>query len=244
MRIFAIADLHLCFGTPKKSMELFGPAWANYAERIKDNWQKKIEDQDLVLIPGDLSWAMKMQEALVDLQWIDQLPGVKVIVRGNHDYWWQSSAKLKENLPPSIHAVHNDVFNYQGVSIAGSRLWNSSEYNFSEYIDYKINPNAKEKIETDDEKVFRKELLRLKLSLDQLDQKAAIKICLTHFPPIGTALEQSKARLMMEQANVNFSVFGHLHNLKSKNLFGEKNNINYILCSADYIDFDPVEIKY
>src|SRR5580704_11030315 len=110
MAIWVLSDLHLAFGVPSKSMEDFGPAWKDYVDKIQKNWLALIKREDLVLIPGDISWGMTEQQASVDLQWIDALPGTKMILKGNHDYWWSSPSKIRKIMPPSIHFIQNDVF--------------------------------------------------------------------------------------------------------------------------------------
>ena len=244
MAIWAIADLHLCFDIPDKSMEIFGKDWENYVERTQENWKKNVKDEDLVLIPGDISWGKDLKEATADLIWIDKLPGTKVLIKGNHDYWWTSQSKLNAIDLPSIHFIHNNVFNWNGVSIAGARLWDSSEYDFTGYIRYVENPKASKVIPIhDDEKIFAREIQRLKLSLDQLDQKADIKIVMCHYPPIGATLQNSKISKMLNQYNVDMCVFGHLHHVdKSKKIFGIKDNIKYLLTSSDYLEFIPLKI--
>jgi predicted phosphohydrolase len=146
MSIFAIADLHLCFGCPDKTMEVFGKDWEKYLEKIKENWQNIVKKEDLVLIAGDLSWGKNLEEASFDLKWLDSLNGEKLIIKGNHDYWWPSSyKKLQKNLPPSFHSIQNNVFNWNDVSIGGARLWDSEEYNFDEYIRFQENPYTSKK---------------------------------------------------------------------------------------------------
>ncbi|MBI5346946.1 MAG: metallophosphoesterase [Chlamydiae bacterium] len=243
MKVWAISDLHLCFSVPDKTMEAFG--WNNYSQRIMDNWLKNIKNEDLVLIPGDLCWAKRLEEALIDLKWIDNLPGQKVIIKGNHDYWWPSLTKLEAALPPSIHAIYNTSFTYQGITIGGARLWDTSEYNFNPYIQMQDNifqKCHKEPME-ESEKIFARELERLKLSLSKLDHTSNIRIALTHYPPIGADLKDSKASKILEEYKINYTVFGHLHSIKpNMKMFGIKNQISYIFTSADYINFDPVKI--
>lgn len=245
MAVWAIGDLHLAFGAPDKSMEVFGPAWEDYAKRIEENWKKVISEDDLVLIPGDICWAQKLEDALIDLKWIDALPGTKVILKGNHDYWWPSNKKLAEALPPSIHFVNNNVFNWKGVTIGGSRLWDTQEYSFVEYIEFQENPLAtpKEIDMEQEEKIFARELERLRLSLEQLDPEASLRIAMTHYPPISADLKDSKASKILEEFGINMCVFGHLHNVKKEiPLFGEKNQILYLFTSADYLNFEPLLI--
>jgi len=184
------------------------------------------------------------EEALPDFLFLDALPGTKVIIKGNHDYWWTSTSKLKQFLPPSFHFIHNNVFNWKDVSIAGARLWDSDEYNFSEYIRYRENPKASKTAKPlDNEKIFLRELHRLKLSLEQIDKNAKLKIALCHYPPISATLQDSVTSKLLEKYHIDICVFGHLHHVnKSMQLFGEKNNIKYILASADYLDFMPIKI--
>lgn len=244
MSIWALSDLHLCFGVPDKSMEIFGPEWTNYPEKIKENWLKNIKKEDLVLIPGDISWGKDLEEAAPDFEFIESLPGTKVILKGNHDYWWTTISKLKTFLPPSCHFIHNDVFNFGKVSIAGARLWDTKEFNFNGYIRYVENPKASKKnIPFDNEKIFSRELQRLQLSLDLLDKKAGLKIVMCHYPPINAKLDDSIASKKLEERGVNICVFGHLHHVdKSQKMFGEKNGVRYFLTSADYLDFNPLKI--
>ncbi len=247
IRIWALADVHLAFGDPSKSMEAFGPLWERYAERIESNWKECIGQEDLVLIAGDISWAMKPEDARVDLLWLDALPGKKVILRGNHDYWWPSSkAKLHRLLPPSIVAIHNDAFLWNGVAVGGSRLWDSSEYRFDTIVHFQENPRARshERDEEESEKIFVRELGRLQLSLEQMHPEAHTRIAMTHYPPIGLDLVASRASALLEKFNIDLCIFGHLHNIKQgPPLFGKARGVNYILTSADYLEFRPMQIN-
>lgn len=244
MKIWALSDLHLCFGAPKKSMEVFGPAWKNYTDKISANWLACICKEDLVLIPGDISWAMRLEEALIDLTWLDALPGQKILLRGNHDYWWTSKAKLTKALPPSMQCIHNDAILWQDIAIGGSRLWDTYEYQFNKYIAFKENPLQK-KLQNapEPEMIFLRELERLRLSLKQLSPCARIRIAITHYPPIGAHLEPSRASEILEQFQIQYCVFGHLHNVKQHALpFGLARGVNYFLASCDYLDFKPLRI--
>ena len=250
MRIFAIADLHLAFSVPDKTMEAFGPAWDNYAEKIAIYWREKVAADDLVLIAGDICWAMNLNQALIDLKWIDALPGTKIILRGNHDYWWPSSAKLAQALPPSIKFIHNNALVHNGVSIGGSRLWDTEEYGFSPFIEFQHNPKARVKTEEElakekeeEKRIFQREIERLKLSLSQLDQSGKIKIAMTHYPPIGADLAPSLASAILEEFKIDLCIFGHLHNVKKGSLpFGTARGVQYHLTSCDYLDFTPLEL--
>ena len=251
MRIWAIADLHLSFGVANKSMDVFGPRWEGHASSIEEHWRKVVHQDDLVLIPGDISWAMKLQDAAIDLQWIDKLPGTKVMIKGNHDYWWDSLKKVSSILPPSVHIIQNNAFHWKGVAIAGTRLWDTPEYSFNSYIDFQENPKAKKKTDPEEiiqedlsSKIFDRELERLKLSLKCMHKDATLRICMTHYPPISADLQASRASQILEEHGVNICVFGHLHNISSKapTLFGEKNSVRYYLTSCDYLHFHPLAI--
>ncbi len=247
MRIFAIGDLHLSFGVANKSMSVFGPRWEGHFEQIAQNWKSKIHPDDLVLIPGDISWAMRIEEVVPDLRWIDALPGTKVMIKGNHDYWWGSLKKITEVLPPSIHIIQNNAFHWKDVSIGGARLWDTPEYSFGEYVEFQENPKMKdpEEIiqEEFSEKIFNRELERLNNSLMHLNKEAKIRIAMTHYPPIGAKMESSRASQILEKYNVQTCVFGHLHNLYPNQLrFSEKNGVRYFLTSCDFLDFNPIQI--
>jgi len=250
MSIWALSDLHLAFGAPEKTMEDFGPAWRNYAERIADHWTALVSKDDLVLVPGDISWAKHLDQALIDLKWIDALPGTKVILRGNHDYWWASSAKLAKVMPPSIRFIHNSIFLWKEIAIGGSRLWDTNEYSFERYIEFQENPRARAKSpeelskeKEEEEKIFARELERLKLSLSQIPKDSKVRIAMTHYPPVGADLAPSRASRLLEEFEMQYCVFGHLHNVRKGALpFGEARGVKYIFASCDYLDFVPNKV--
>jgi predicted phosphohydrolase len=232
-------------------MEAFGPSWAKYTDKIEVNWKKCIGENDLVLIPGDISWAMQLEQALIDLRWIDALPGTKVILRGNHDYWWSSASKLAKVMPPSIHFIQNNTFLWNEIAIGGARLWDTPEYTFSTYIEFQANPRQKIKSPKDlskekeeAERIFVRDLERLKLSLSLLPQDAKCKIALTHYPPIGADLTPSRASEILEAFKIDTCVFGHLHNVRKESLpFGSARGVKYIFASCDYLDFIPLKVQ-
>lgn len=229
-------------------MAVFGPDWKDHAEKISKGWHRKVNSNDLVLVPGDISWAMRIDEATPDLEWLHALPGKKLILRGNHDYWWPSSSKLKALLPPSISFIHNSTFDWNDVTIGGTRLWDTPEYSFERFIEFIPNPRAAEPSPStsneDEERIFKRELDRLELSLKQLNPKAKHKIAITHYPPIGADLAPSRASAILERYGISSCVFGHLHSLKKEflPLFGTERGIRYVLASCDAIDFTPVKI--
>ncbi len=245
MSIWAISDLHLYFSSPDKNMNIFGEEWENHAEKIETTWKSRVAKDDLVLIPGDISWAMKFENALIDLKWIDSLPGTKLLIKGNHDYWYASISKMTPSLPSSIIILHNDAYHYNDIAIGGTRLWDCKEFNFNEYIDIKENAHMhEEKISSEQsERIYQRELLRLEESLKQMHKSAKFRIAMTHYPPVSADLKDSEASKILEKYHINVCVFGHLHSLKkNSHLFGEKNNIQYLLTSCEYINFTPIKI--
>lgn len=248
MAVWAIADLHLSFGVPNKQMDIFGPLWVGYTDKIAQVWHQLIQPEDLVLIAGDISWATQLEEALPDLQWIDSLPGTKVMIKGNHDYWWHSLAKIKKQLPSSCHVIQNDSFTWQDVTIAGTRLWDVPGLNFQSIIDFKDQKVAKVLTQAenlpDQEKIYKRELNRLETSLKTMNSSASKRVVMTHYPPIGPNLEETDVSRLLEKYGVDTCVFGHLHNVKPDlHLFGTKNHVRYFLTACDYLpDFRPILI--
>ncbi len=250
MSVFALGDLHLAIGCPEKDMGIFGEHWKGYMDKMAAKWRELVTDEDLVLIPGDISWALKAEDAKVDLEWIDQLPGTKVMIRGNHDLWWGSLKKVKELSPPSIIPLHHTATTWNNISIAGTRLWDSpDEYSFKKYTAWPPDPTNEEeahKLEAEmeqDRKIFEREMGRLEMACKALDQKAEKRIVMTHYAPIGSDLEDSRASHLLEQYHVDICIFGHLHGIDPATpLFGEKNGIQYLLVAADYVDFTPIKL--
>ncbi len=241
MTIWAMADLHLAKSVPSKNMAVFGPEWEGYMDKIEEAWRSLVGPYDLVLLPGDISWAMRLEEALIDLEWIHALPGTKLMIRGNHDYWWSSPKKMSEKFPSSIHFIQNTAFHWNEVAIGGSRLWDTPEYNFNAYIHFQENQRAKTKeVPTiDREAIFERELERLRLSLRQMNPSARVKIAMTHYPPIGADLRPSRASAILQEFGVHLCVFGHLHNIrKDAKIFGE----GFLLVAADYLNFNLLKI--
>lgn len=244
-KIWALADLHLSFGVPNKGMDVFGEQWKNHPEKIEQAWRACVSPDDLVLIAGDVSWALRMPEAIPDLEWIDRLPGTKVMIRGNHDLWWGSISKVRKIAPPTIHAIQHDVFRWNGVAIGGTRLWDSEEYEFEEAIDYRENVTGSAKVgeapgPEDNEKIFHRELLRLEMSLKQFRPEDKTRLIMVHYPPIALDLHPSKVSALLEQYQVSDCIFGHLHNVKpGQILFGEARGVKYHLTAADYLNFQP-----
>ena len=226
MQIYAIADLHLSL-TSEKPMDVFGEAWRGHAEKLKRNWQERVQADDLVLIPGDISWAMQLQAALPDLSFIGDLPGKKILLKGNHDYWWSAIGRVRATLPAGMRALQNDSIVEAGIGICGSRGWLCpGSSNFSQ----------------DDEKIYLRELDRLSLSLQSLPQ-VETKIAMLHFPPFSDKDRASGFTERLEAAGVKIAVYGHLHGEANRYAFeGEKNGVYYHCVAADKLDFTPKRI--
>lgn len=237
-KIWSISDLHLSFGTPNKSMGIFG--WKNHPQRIEASWKEKIKEEDIVLLAGDLSWAISIQEVVPDLEWLHALPGTKILIRGNHDYWWKSITKLRSLPYPSIHFIQNDSWTDKNITIGGTRLWDSTEYHFGKFALKR--EGAEMEPREINEAIFEREIGRLKLSCNRLDPTATIRIIMTHYPPIGADLVDSITSGILESYHIQLCVFGHLHALSKDLQFGTKNGVRYILTSCDHIDFTPIRL--
>ncbi|MCA9508252.1 MAG: metallophosphoesterase [Myxococcales bacterium] len=227
MKVFGISDLHLSFSSDKP-MDIFGDHWRNHADRMADEWDRLIQDDDVVLCPGDLSWAMKLSEAQADLDWIAARPGLKILVKGNHDLWWSAIGKVRSALHPSCVALQNDAYDIGPFVIAGSRCWTApGSFDYTEH----------------DEKIYLREYERLKMSLDRAVALAPDKPILAaiHYPPFTVRKENTKFADLLEKYPVKICVYGHLHGEKSfRYAFeGERNGINYMLLSCDYLNFKP-----
>ena len=230
MKIYAISDLHLSTNCDKP-MDVFGGNWEGYQEKIIQNWSSKVKEDDLVLIAGDISWAMKLDEAVSDLEWIANLPGKKIIIKGNHEYWWKSISSVRSILPSSISAIQNDAIKIDDYIICGTRGWTV--------------PEKDKPLEAEDEKIYKREIERLRLTLTyakNLRQENEKIICMIHFPPFNAAGEPSEFVSLFEEFGVSCVVFGHLHGYTNCKLKQARNGITYYFTSCDHINNDPVEI--
>lgn len=223
MKVFAIGDLHLS-GAVDKPMDIFGSAWEHHARRIAHAWRAVVSPEDLVLIPGDFSWAMQLQQARVDLEYLEALPGVKVMIRGNHDYWWNSVSKVRAALPPSVRVIQNDCFSMGELHIAGTRGW--------------VCPGSAG-FAPEDQKIYDREVGRLALSLQRLPVGGR-RIAMLHYPPLNEARAPSGFTALLEQYGVEIVLYGHLHGKSCRGGFeGTREGITYHLVSADHIGFAP-----
>lgn len=227
MALYAISDLHLAF-TTDKPMDIFGEKWFKHDEKIKKNWLEKITEEDTVLIAGDVSWSMRPTESKTDLDWIDSLPGKKIISKGNHDYWWSSITKLN-NMYEKTKFLQNNFYAYEDYAICGSRGWTLE---------------SSDKFTTKDQKIFDRELIRLRLSLDMAKKAGYNKfIVMIHYPPVNEQREPSRFTELFNEYNVEKVIYGHIHGPAQRNVLnGEFNGIEYIMTAGDYLDFNPIRI--
>ena len=226
--VYAIGDLHLSLSVPNKAMDVFGAHWKDHDQRIKEAWQDVVGEDDLVLIPGDISWAMYLNDAVADLAFIGELKGTKLLLRGNHDYWWQSVTKVRAALPKAMYALQNDVFQFGDLYICGTRGWTI--------------PESSHFKESADRKLYARELLRLDLSLKQLP-KDVHAIGMLHYPPFSEAGAPSEFADRFSAAGVTDVVYGHLHGASCRFMFnGAYDGVTYHGVSADYLNFVPKQI--
>ena len=224
MKVFAISDLHLSVNNPKP-MDIFGPVWDGYLDKIFSEWKEKVSENDLVLLAGDFSWAMKLEEAIADFNLLKDLPGKKVLIRGNHDYWWNAISTLRKNLPPSFYAIQNDAIKFGNIVLCGTRGWQVLENNMERT--------------PEDEKIFKREIIRLEMTL-QAAQKMRNEndkvFCMMHYPPMNALKEDSPFSLLLEKYKVDKVIYEHLHGLKNVETYFIKNGIEYYLTSCDIVN--------
>lgn len=251
MRIWAISDLHLSFAHPKP-MDVFGEHWLDHASRVARAWRERVEPDDVVCLPGDLSWALRLGEVAAELEWLGGLPGTKVLVKGNHDYWWSSIGKVRAALPADMYALQNDSVRQGEVAFAGARGWVDGSLDFGALFPSLPGETVDEgrlqgiRGDEEDARIFRRELDRLEASLRSLDPAASLRVALLHFPPTSPGLEETAVTRLLEKYGVNVAVFGHLHGTGPTaftNPYGERGGVRYYLVSADFVNFAPVEIE-
>ena len=232
MSIFAISDLHLSFGTDKP-MNVFGTHWENHAERIKENWLGKIGDEDVVLIPGDISWGISLDEADPDLAFIEALPGQKILSKGNHDYWWCTLNKFKQHFAlrgySTLNILHNNAYKVGPYVVCGTRGW--------------ISPDD-EGFGDEDQKIFNRELERLKLSLKEGLKLGGEPIAMLHYPPFDARHMPNAFASLLKEYDVKTCIYGHIHG-KANELWKDEvvDGIDYHLISCNLIGFNPIKLR-
>ena len=228
MRVFAIADLHLSFSAPKP-MTIFGPSWAGHPGLIFERWPQVVSEDDVVLLPGDLSWAMRLPGALEDLAHVAALPGTKVLLRGNHDYWWPAIGKLRGALPPGMLAVQNDAVRLGNLIVSGTRGWNTP---------------GPDSFTEEDRHIYERELERLSLSLAAArrlgaGQPGTRHILMLHYPPTGPNFAPSGFTDAIAAARPDAVVYGHLHGVPASRSLQHWGAVPTHLVAADGLGFRP-----
>lgn len=227
MALYAIGDLHLCLGAPKP-MDIFGGAWVGYMEKLRQGMEI-IGPEDTTVLMGDLSWALDLESAKADFAWINAIPGRKIILKGNHDYWWSTVAKFQkfclDHEFSELHILNNNCYEYGGYAICGTRGWYFEEKRSSEH----------------DEKVFKRELIRLEASLKAAGELP--KLVFLHYPPRSKGYECPEIMELLHRYDVRRCFYGHLHGPSHKlALEGIWDGIDYALLAADFINFKPEKI--
>ena len=227
MALYVIGDLHLSLGA-EKPMDIFGGSWVGYLEKLQQG-MSVIGPGDTTVLAGDLSWALDLQQATADFQWIDRIPGRKIILKGNHDYWWSTAAKFnrfcQENRFSNQMILNNNHFEYDGWAICGTRGWFFEEERSGEH----------------DEKIFKRELLRLEASLKSAG--ALRKMVFLHYPPRYKGYICKEIIDLLEKYEVRACYYGHLHSAShGLAIEGIWNGIEYRLISADYLNFKPFQV--
>lgn len=219
--VWAISDLHL--PANQKPMDIFGPHWSNHFERIREDWLSRVSQDDIVLLPGDLTWAMHLEEAQEDLARIAALPGQKLLLRGNHDYWWSSIGRVRRMLPEGTYALQNDSMLLGDMLFAGSRGWTIPG-----------DPDC----DSDDARIYRRERQRLEMSLKSARAKSedAPLIVMMHYPPMSETQEGFSD--LLAQYGAQDVVYGHLHGAGLAGAIeGEIGGVRYHQVSCDGLDF-------
>ena len=229
MALYTISDLHLPLGV-NKPMDIFGSAWENYVERLKENWQSVITPEDTVVLGGDFSWATYLEQSAADFEYLNGLNGKKILLKGNHDYWWTTMSKLNgflaERGVSDVGFLHNNYYMYGNIALCGTRGWNV--------------PMSGQTAE--DKKIYSRELCRLEASISAAKKEnPAETVVFLHYPPLLKDFRENPMTELLKNSGVKRCYYGHIHKSGAKNAFtGECGGISYTLCSCDYLGFMPI----
>lgn len=230
MALYTISDLHLPLGIDKP-MDIFGASWDNYVERLQENWQNTVNEEDTVVMPGDFSWAMYIGQSKKDFEFIEKLNGKKILLKGNHDYWWETYNKmskfLSENNYSTISILHNNSFMYNKTALCGNRGWIYSQT-----------------MNAEDKQIYDREIGRLRLSIESgLKEEPEHIYVFTHYPPLTNSDIQTPLTEVLKEYGVEKCFYGHLHaNSHKTAVQGVIDGIEYKLVSSDYLGFMPYKI--
>lgn len=228
MSLYALSDLHLSF-THDKPMGIFGDNWLDHDKKIEENWKKIVKEEDTVLIGGDISWSMTHEESREELQFIHELPGRKILIKGNHDYWWTSIKKLN-SLYDNMDFIQNNYFVWEDYVICGTRGWVCE---------------GSEKFTSEDLKIYKREAIRLENSIKPSLKEGKKIIAMIHYPPFNEKGEDSVFTEIFESYSVEKVIYGHLHGPSLKGAFnGIRKGVEYLCTSSDYLNFKPKLLVY
>lgn len=228
MSLYVIGDLHLCFSDPAKTMGIFN-GWQDYQERIERNWLAKIQPEDTIVLAGDISWGMSLQQALPDFQFINGLPGEKIILKGNHDYWWTTMKKMEDFFSveglSTLRILHNNHYKYGEYGICGTRGW----------------VNGTDTKDVQDEKVLKREVQRLEMSIKSAVDAGLEPIVFMHYPPIFANNFNYDILDVLYRYRIKKCYYGHIHGRSAHELCvqGEYDDIDFHLIAGDFLQFAP-----
>lgn len=228
MHLFAIGDTHLSLRTDKP-MDVFH-GWSNYVERLEENWRKLVANDDVVIIPGDISWEMDLQRCKQDFAFLHRLPGTKILMKGNHDYWWTTKRKmdafLEENDFSTLKILHNNAYRFGDYTVVGTRGW---------FYDAEKDP---------DQKVLKREAGRLRMSIQAGKALGGELICFLHYPPLSLSQSCEELLSVLREEQIKRCFYGHLHGPSTSIAFnGTKDDTRFQLISADYLHFCPFLVE-
>ncbi len=242
MSLFVIADLHLS-SDGSKSMEKFGARWMHYTQKLARNWNATVQESDTVILPGDISWSLKLEDSLPDLKFLDALPGTKLIGKGNHDFWWSTASKMnafwKENQLTTLKMLYNNAYALEDCIVCGTRGWfvEESQQNTVGTVDYL--------------RIVNREVIRLQMSLDaakrlQQEPENAEKPILVflHFPPVWGDFVCREIIDVLHRYGISKCFFGHIHGAYQAPAKTTFEGIDLIFCAADYLNFAPLRLTF
>ena len=231
MKLFAIGDLHLP-GGDDKPMNVFGSHWDSHFERISQDWRARVGEEDTVLIPGDISWALQLRDAVPDLQLIGALPGRKVLTKGNHDYWWNSLTQVRAVLPAGMQVIQHSALDLGEAVVCGTRGW--------------MIPTAETALAPEDQKIHDRELMRMEMALQEAVKLRAGRplVVMMHYPPLYELERDTGFTRLFERYEVSTVVYGHLHGAGIRAGFnGVHQGVRYMLTSCDSLNFTLAEVS-
>lgn len=239
MSLFVLADLHLS-SDGSKSMEVFGPRWKDYQTKIEKNWRAVINPEDTVIIPGDISWSLKLEDTLEDFRFLDSLPGTKLIGKGNHDFWWATLSKMQaffdQNKFETLKILYNNAYRTEDCIVCGTRGWfvEENQQNTVGEVDYS--------------RIVNREVVRLRLSLEEarkLQEQEADRLPILvflHFPPVWNGFICREIVDLLKEYEIKSCYFGHIHGAYYAKRTQEFEGIDFTLCAADYLNFAPMPV--